>query len=65
MNSTVKTILIWVLILVAAVGLYSFVEHNSSPGAMLTLTDFLNKVEAGQVEKVEINGSNLKGKYTG
>ena len=63
MNSTIKTILSWVLILVAAVGLYNFVEHNSSPGAMLTLTDFLNKVEAGQVEKVEINGSNLKGKY--
>jgi len=64
LNSTVKTILIWVLILVAAVGLYSFVEHSSSPGAMLTLTDFLTKVEAGQVAKVEINGSNLKGKYT-
>ena len=64
MNSTVKEILLWVLILVAAVGLYNFVEHSSSPGAMLSLTDFLNKVEAGQVAEVEINGSNLMGKYT-
>ena len=64
MNSTIKTILSWVLILVAAVGLYSFVEHNSSPGVMLTLTDFLNKVEAGQVAEVAINGSNLRGRYT-
>ena len=64
MNSTVREILIWVLILVAAVGLYSFVERSGSPGAMLSLTDFLNKVEAGQVAEVEINGSNLKGKYT-
>jgi hypothetical protein len=64
MNSTIKTILSWVLILVAAVGLYSFVEQSSSPAAMLTLTDFLNKVEAGQVAEVEINGSNLRGKYT-
>ena len=31
---------------------------------MLTLTDFLSKVEAGQVAEVEINGSNLKGEYT-
>ena len=64
LNSTVKTILIWVLILVAAVGLYSFVEHSGNPGEMLTLTDFLNKVEAGEVAEVEINGSNLKGEYT-
>ena len=64
MNSTVKTILIWVLILVAAVGLYNFVEHSSSPGLMLNLTDFLNKVEAGQVAEVKINRSNLMGKYT-
>jgi cell division protease FtsH len=63
MNPTVKTILTWVLILVAAVGLYSFVEQSSSPTVMLSLTDFINKVEAGQVAEVEINGSNLKGKY--
>mgnify|MGYP003575864204 CR=1 FL=1 len=64
MNPTVKTILSWVLIVVAAVGLYSFVEHNSSPVVMLSLTDFLNKVEAGQVAEVAINGSNLRGRYT-
>ena len=64
MNPTAKTILTWVLIVVAAVGLYSFAEHNTSPAVMLTLTYFLNKVEAGQVAEVEVNGSNLKGKYT-
>ena len=63
MNSTVKTILIWVLILVAAVGLYNFVEHGgSSASASLDLTEFLAKVDAGEVAEVTINGSTVAGK---
>jgi cell division protease FtsH len=65
LNSTVKTILIWILILVAAVGLYSFVEHNGNKNAQeLDLTAFLTKVEEGQVLDVEITGSQLKGTLT-
>ena len=67
MNTTVKTILIWVLILVAAVGLYSFVEgHNKRADGILTLSEFLNKVKARPTEiaEVTVNGSNIVGKLT-
>jgi len=61
MNSTVKTILIWVLILVAAVGLYNFVEKGTASRTQLTLTEFMAKLEADEVLDVTINGSNLRG----
>jgi cell division protease FtsH len=62
MNTTAKTILIWVLILVAGVGLYNFVERGSGSGTRnLNLTDFLNKVDQGEVADVVVSGSNLRG----
>jgi hypothetical protein len=66
LNSTVKTILIWILILGAAVALYNFVEKGTggSP-TKLTLTDFMNKLEKDEVKDVTINGSNLKGSPEG
>jgi cell division protease FtsH len=62
LNSTVKTILIWVLILVAALGLWNFVEKKSSAAPTLTLTDLLTKVRNDEVSEVTINGANLIGK---
>jgi len=63
MNSTVKVILVWFLILVAAVAVYSFVERaGESRTQRMDLTDFLAKVDQGQVAEVEIAGSQLKGR---
>jgi len=62
MNPTVKTILIWVLILVAALGLWNVVEHGRTSAPMLTLTDFLSKVDSGSVAEVKITGSSLTGR---
>lgn len=67
MNTTVKTILIWVLILVAAVGFYSFVEgQNKRADGTLTLNELLNKANAipTEIAEVTINGSNITGKLT-
>lgn len=65
MNSTVKVILIWVLILVAAVGLYNFFAHrNTSSKTSLNLTELLNKVDQGEVTSVVVSGSNLTTEYT-
>jgi len=62
MNPTAKTILIWVLILVVAVALYSFVEKGSGSSVVsLSLTDFLAKIERGEVSDVAISGSLLSG----
>src|SRR5262245_25886734 len=61
MNSTVKTILAWVLILVAAVGLYDFFERSEQRAQHLTFTEFLTKVDQNEVRSVEIAGLELKG----
>jgi len=62
MNSTLKTVLIWILIVVAAVGLWNFVEHGRSGPRTIDLTDFLNHVENGRVAEVTIAGSSLTGR---
>jgi cell division protease FtsH len=62
MNKTVKVILMWVLILVAAVGLYNLVEHGGSPAtSTLNFTEFLNKVDRGEVASVVVSETNLTG----
>lgn len=60
-STAVKTILIWVLIIVVAMGLYTFVDRGPIRKE-LNLTEFLNKVKGGEVSEVTINGSKLTGK---
>ena len=66
MNSTVKTIAVWVLILVAALGLYNLVESKGA-GARppLDLTQFLQKVASGEVVDVQIDGTKVTGHLVG
>ena len=62
MNSTVKTILIWILILGAAVALYNVVERGTGGSTTpLPLTEFIQKLDADEVADVTINGSNVRG----
>lgn len=62
MTSTTKTVGIWVLILVVAVGLYNFVERSGPPVRVLNFTDLLTSVERGAVSEVVITGSTVEGK---
>ncbi len=62
MNPTARTILLWVLILTIAVGLWNFVEHKSAPATRLTLTEVLTGIETGRIAEVTILGSQLTGK---
>jgi cell division protease FtsH len=64
LNSTVKTIVIWVLIIVAALGLYQFVELNEVKPKELSLTEFLSEVADGKVATVTITGSRVEGEFT-
>jgi ATP-dependent Zn protease len=61
MNPTVKTILIWVIVLFVAVGLWNIVERRPSI-RNLSLTDFLTTVQRGEVRAVTISGSSLMGR---
>ena len=64
MNPTVKTILMWVLFLVAAVGLWNFLERKD-PARTLNFTELVEQVKAGNVSEVRIAGSTLTGTLRG
>ncbi len=63
MNSTVKTLLLWVVLIITGVLLWQVVQRTQS--ATEKDKDFsyiLNEIEKGSVESVEITGSEVKGK---
>ncbi len=65
MNSTVKTVVFWLVILLSAVLLWTVVK-NSSGGQKdkeINFTQFLSDVNQGNVAKVTITGQQVKGEY--
>ena len=63
MNSTFKSLLFWLAIVVAAVAIYQFSSLQQSDDEF-TFTEFLTKVEAGHVEEVTFAGNKISGKLT-
>src|SRR5262245_37794993 len=63
MNSTFKSLLFWLAIVVAAVAIYQLSSLQSSDKE-LKFTDFLTKVEANQVAEVTFAGNKITGKLT-
>jgi cell division protease FtsH len=63
LNSTAKTILLWVSILAAAVLLYNVAQHTvSGREQAFPFSRFLQEVERGNVKEVTIAESDVKGK---
>jgi len=65
-NSTVKTVLFWLLIGVSALLLWTVVK-NSRDGNKdkdLTFSEFMGDVEAGRVHDIVVDGQQVKGKLT-
>jgi cell division protease FtsH len=62
MNHTVKTILVWVLILVSAVTLWNIVEREKQFTPPMSLTEFLEAVDSRRVASVTITGSAVTGR---
>jgi cell division protease FtsH len=68
LNSTVKTIIFWVFILVCLMMLYVVVSRGTGMGAKPTeigYSDLLDKIEAGQVQDATIQGSMVHGHLKG
>jgi len=64
LNSTVKTLLLWVVLIITGVLLWQVVQRTQ--GGTEKDKDFsyiLNEIEKGSVESVEITGSEVKGKF--
>ena len=64
MNSTVKTLLLWVVLIITGVLLWQVVQRTQSGTEKdKDFSYILNEIEKGSVENVEITGSEVKGKF--
>ncbi len=63
MNSTVKTIMFWVFILICLMLLWGVVQRGTNMGkdTEVTYSELLDKIAAGQVQDVTIQGTELHG----
>ncbi len=64
MNSTVKTIMFWVFILICLMLLWGVVQRGTNMGgkdAEISYSELLNKIDAQQVQDVTIQGTELHG----
>ena len=66
MNSTVKTVLFWLMILVAAFLLWKVVQMStgSQKDAEVSFSDFQQKIDQGTIKEVTVDGQEVRGKYT-
>jgi cell division protease FtsH len=63
-NSNIKTLVFWVVLVVLAVLLFAVVRTGKTPQEQtLTFTEFMDKVAEGQVAKVEITGTEVHGVF--
>ncbi len=63
MNSTVKTVIFWLVIFVVVVLLYNTFQAGRSAPHELGFSDFLREVEQGRVEEVTIRGQEITGSF--
>jgi len=66
LNSTARTILFWVALLVTAVVLYQVVQHSTGESESdYTYTEFIREVEAGNIARVTIADLEVRGETRG
>ena len=67
MNSSLKTIVFWLVIVVSAMLLWNIVRTSPSDRGTpeITYSRFMDEVDAGKVASVNISGSRIRGVYRG
>ncbi|MGI8990382.1 MAG: ATP-dependent zinc metalloprotease FtsH [Bryobacteraceae bacterium] len=64
MNSNIKTIIFWAVLICVAVLLWTVVHSGKTPlNKDLTFTDFIKQVDDGNVKSVSITGNEVKGTF--
>src|SRR5207237_10458951 len=61
LNSTVKTALLWVVIIVLVFLLWSLFQTTKGTSEKIPFSTFIDRVNANQVEKVTISGDSIRG----
>jgi cell division protease FtsH len=63
-NSNVKTIIFWAVLICVAVLLWAVVKNgHTRPDRALNFSEFLNEVENGNIKSVSLNGNQVKGDF--
>jgi cell division protease FtsH len=62
-NTLIKNIVFWAIIIVAVLFFYKFLSANRPDQIELTFTQMMGEVEAGRVSKVTITGNEIIGEY--
>ncbi len=64
MNSNIKTLIFWVVLICVAVLLFAVVRTGQGPKEQaITFTEFMDKVQNDEVAKVRISGNEVHGVY--
>ncbi|MGA8150662.1 MAG: ATP-dependent metallopeptidase FtsH/Yme1/Tma family protein [Terriglobales bacterium] len=65
MNSTVKAVVFWLVIMVSAFLSWQSVKtgQNVQVAPEISYSDFISQIEAGSVSKVTISGTHVNGQY--
>jgi cell division protease FtsH len=61
LNSTVKTALLWVVIIVLVFLLWSLFQTTKGTSEQIPFSTFIDRVNAGSIEKVTIRGDDIRG----
>jgi cell division protease FtsH len=62
LNSTLRSLLFWIVLVVVGVLIWNFSTNFNRSPKQITLTEFLREVESKQVAEVEITGNDIKGR---
>jgi cell division protease FtsH len=64
-NSTIKTVVLWVVLLLVGVVLWRMIQggNTGAKDTEISYTDFMDKVSKGQVQEVQIENNLARGKY--
>ena len=63
MNSTLKSLVFWMVLVVVAVGVWNFSTKFQTPSKPVPFSNFMTDVEAGKVETAVITGQDISGTY--
>ncbi len=61
MNSTLKSLLFWMVLVVVGVLIWNFSASFNQRDSVMTFTEFMQKVDSGQVASVTITGNEVTG----
>ncbi|HVT46309.1 MAG TPA: ATP-dependent zinc metalloprotease FtsH [Vicinamibacterales bacterium] len=63
MNSTLKSLLFWMVLVVILALIWQFSSQLQSGGSDISFSDFLTRVKRGEVAEVTFTGSEIAGKF--